>query len=99
VHHVAAEQRESAMSGTGVTIAAGIIVLIEVIVVWRIARALNRGVIKIDPLFWLTDTWGLEVTLTQARNPFWYWFSIVITAIIGLFFLVILKAIVTGNVH
>ena len=87
------------MSGTGLAIAIGLIILIEVIAIWRIARALSRGVIKIDPLFWLTDTWGFEFTLTRAQNPFWYWVSILVTAIIGLFFLVIFRALITNNVH
>lgn len=87
------------MSGTGRAIGIGLTILAEAFVIWRVMRALNRGVIKIDPLFWLTDTFGLEFTVMRARNPFWYWFGIVMTVIVGLVVLVIFVAIVTYNGH
>jgi hypothetical protein len=68
-------------------------------VIWRVLRALNRGVIKIDPLFWLADTWGSEFTVIRAWNPFWYWFGIVTTLIVGPVVLLIGGLIVTGIAH
>ncbi len=87
------------MSGTARAIAAVVTVLAEAIVIWRVLRALNRGVIKIDPLFWLADTWGFEFTVMRARNPFWYWFGIVATLIVGLVVLLIGGSIATSKVN
>jgi hypothetical protein len=87
------------MSGTARAIAAVVTVLAEAIVIWRVLRALNRGVIKIDPLLWLTDMLGSEFTVIRARNPLWYWFGIVTTLIVGLVVLLIGGLIVTGIAH
>ena len=51
----------------------GITLLIELFLVWRIARALSTGRIKIDPLFWIADTFGFDFTVSRATNPILYW--------------------------
>jgi hypothetical protein len=88
------------MSDTGrAIIGFGVLILIEAFVISRLARALNRGVIKIDPLFWLSDTFGFEFSVARATNPFWYWLGIVTTLFVGLMVLAILVVSVTGYVH
>ncbi|MBV9862407.1 MAG: hypothetical protein JO267_09700 [Alphaproteobacteria bacterium] len=87
------------MSGVGRAIGLGVIMLIEAFVIWRVGRALNRGMIKIDPLFWLTDIFGGEFTAARARHPFWYWFGIVSTVMVGQILVVLLAKLVFGPVH
>ena len=61
---------------TGWLVGIGITLLIELFLVWRIARALSRGAIKIDPLFWLADTWGFDFTVSRATSPILYWLGV-----------------------
>jgi hypothetical protein len=54
----------------------GVTLVVELFLIWRIARALNRGTIKIDPLFWLADTMGFDFTVSRATHPIMYWLGV-----------------------
>jgi len=54
----------------------GITLIVELFLLWRIALALNRGIIKIDPLFWLADTFGFDFTVSRSGNPVMYWLGV-----------------------
>lgn len=72
------------MTPAGWAIAIGLTVAIEAFLVWRLLRALDRGVIKIDPLFWIADTLGLDFTVSRATNPILYWGGVLSLVICGL---------------
>jgi hypothetical protein len=85
------------MSPAGWAIAIGLTVLIEGVLVWRFLRALDRGVIKIDPLFWIADTFGLDFTVSRDANPILYWGGVLSLVLFGIAVLTIFIAIVVAN--
>ena len=87
------------MTPAGWAIAIGLTVAIEAFLVWRLLRALDRGVIKIDPLFWIADTFGLDFTVSRATNPIMYWGGLLSLMLFGLGVLAIFIVIVVVNRH
>ena len=87
------------MTAAGWAIAVGLTFVIEAFLVWRFLRALDRGVIKIDPLFWIADTFGLDFTVSRATNPIMYWGGVVSLVGFGFIVLAIFIVIVAVNRH
>jgi hypothetical protein len=87
------------MTPAGWAIAIGLTVAIEALLVWRLLRALDRGVIKIDPLFWIADAFGLDFTVSRATNPIMYWGGVLSLVIFGLVVSAIFILIVVVNRH
>jgi hypothetical protein len=80
----------------GWLIGIGITVLIELFLVWRISRALSTGRIKIDPLFWVADTFGFDFTVSRATSPILYWlgtFAVMVFAVAVLIVFVVVAAL------
>jgi hypothetical protein len=77
----------------------GITVLIELFLVWRIARALSRGTIKIDPLFWVADTLGFDFTANRATNPVMYWFGVFATMAFAVLVLAVFVVVAAINLR
>ncbi len=77
----------------------GIMLGIELYLAWRVATALSRGSVVIDPLIWLPAAIGFDFEISRARYPVWFWLG-VLTLVI--FFAVVLAFFVTVaaiNVH
>jgi hypothetical protein len=87
------------MTGAGWAIAIGLTIFIEAFLVWRLSRVLDRGTIKIDPLFWLADVFGFDFTVYRATNPVMYWGGVLAMMFFGIMVLVIFATIVVGNRH
>jgi hypothetical protein len=87
------------MTGAGWAIAIGLTIFIEAFLVWRLSRVLDRGTIKIDPLFWVADTLGLDFTVSRSINPFLYWGGVLCLMLFGILVLVIFVLIVLVNRH
>jgi hypothetical protein len=87
------------MTPAGWAIAIGLTVAIEALLVWRLLRALDRGVIKIDPLFWIADAFALDFTVSRATNPIMYWGGVLSLVIFGLVVSAIFILIVVVNRH
>jgi|HubBroStandDraft_1064217.scaffolds.fasta_scaffold1493002_2 hypothetical protein len=71
--------------------------VIELLLVWRISRALSTGTIKIDPLFWLADTFGFDFTVSRATNPIMYWLGTL--AVMGLAFVVLAVFVLVAAIN
>lgn len=52
-----------------------ILALLAALMLWLTGRALRRGVVKVDPLFFLTDLNfpSFDVTIRRATMPLVYW--------------------------
>ena len=87
------------MTAGGCAILIGLTILIEAFLVWRLLRALHRGVIKIDPLFWIADTLELDFTVSRAINPIVCWGGMVSLVLSGIVVLAIFIVIVAVNQH
>jgi hypothetical protein len=83
----------------GWLIGIGIVLLIELFLVWRIARALGRGTIKIDPLFWLADTFGFDFTVNRASNPVMYWLGVLAVMAFGVLVLAVFVVVAVINLR
>ena len=77
----------------------GITLVIELFLAWRISLALARGTIKVDPLFWLADTFGFDFTVSRATNPFMYWAGTLFLGLIAVVVLVIFAAVAINNLR
>jgi hypothetical protein len=73
----------------------GIMLGIELYLAWRVATALSRGSVVIDPLFWVADWLGLEFVINRAANPLLYWLGILF---LMLLFVVVLALFMTVSV-
>jgi len=66
------------MHGSGLLVAIGITLLIEIFMVWKINRALSRGTIRFDPFMILTSTLGFDLTASRATSPILYWIGVLL---------------------
>jgi hypothetical protein len=63
----------------------GICLIVELILLWRIAVILVSGAVNMDLLFWTTWRGGLDVTAERAEEPILYWtatFGLLVAAIV-----------------
>ncbi len=51
----------------------GVVALVELALLMRLATSLGRGTITMDVLFWVTWRGGLDVTAERSREPILYW--------------------------
>lgn len=87
------------MSAVGWLLAIGLTVAIEAFLVWRLSRALSRGSIRIDPLFWLADTLGLDFTASRATNPIMYWGGVLSLVLFGIAVLALFIVVAVVNLR
>jgi Mg2+ and Co2+ transporter CorA len=64
-----------------------------------ISRALSGGTIKIDPLFWLADTFGFDFTVSRATSPILYWGGTLFLVLIAVAVLVIFAVVAASNLR
>lgn len=77
----------------------GITLVIELLLMWRISRALSTGAIKVDPLFWLADTFGFDFTVSRSTNPILYWLGTLFLVLIAVAVLAIFAAVAFNNLR
>lgn len=80
------------MSPIAWTVVIAIALVVEGYLGWRIATAFARGVVIVDPLFWVADWIGLEFAISRARHPVFYWLGVLVLAV---FFAIVLALFVT----
>jgi hypothetical protein len=87
------------VTASGWAIAIGLTLAVELFVSWRIMRALNRGSLKVDPLFWLADTLGWDFIADRETNPIVYWGGLLFLVLVDIVVLAVFAAIVVANRH
>lgn len=64
----------------------GICLIVELILLWRIAVILLSGAFTIDLMFWTTWRSGLDITAERSQEPILYWaamFSLLVLAFVA----------------
>jgi len=80
------------MSPIAWAVVTAIALAIELFLGWRIATAFTRGVVIVDPLFWLPDWIGWDFMISRERHPILYWLGVLLLVVV---FIIVLALFVT----
>jgi hypothetical protein len=89
------------MSPLGWVVVIASVLVLEGFLTYRIATAFRRGIVQVDPAFWLADWLGFEFDISRERHPISYWlgvlFLMIVFGVVAALFAAIVVAALRGS--